>query len=155
MGCFLITCSGKVMAQGLVHLLWSRCPSPPHPAPFFGKCRVSGTDRVLEVLEVASTTCVIAGTCWKVLPSPGKRGPRVSGWNEQPFHSLYSLHGIDDIAKHTEFLGLKCNILVLILFNVIALIMLLLKNYMRPVSFTPATNGPLWLFESAPRRGSK
>lgn len=95
MGRFLITCSGKVMTQGLVHLLWSCCPSPPHPAPFIGKCRVSGTDRILEVLAVASTSCALVGKCSH--PQENE-DPEVSGWNEQLF-SLYSLRGVNDCCK--------------------------------------------------------
>lgn len=57
------------------------------------------------------------------------------------------------IAKHVEFLRLKCSILVLILL-ILLLLLLLLKNYLMPISFTPATNGPLWLFKSTQRRGT-
>lgn len=40
-------------------------------------------------------------------------------------------------------------------FNIIALTVLLLKNYMMPISFTPAMNVPLWLFKSTLRCGSR
>lgn len=38
---------------------------------------------------------------------------------------------------------------------VIALIVLLLKNDVRPISFTPTANALLWFLKSSARRGSK
>lgn len=107
MGCFLITGSGKVMTQGLAHLLWSCCPSPPHPSPFFGKCRVSGTDRggkyeLSALLESAP------------IPRKMRTQRSVDGMSNSstPCTAFMALM---TTAKHVEFLGLKCNILLLIL----------------------------------------
>lgn len=100
---------------------------------------------------MASTSCVPVGKC--SYPQE-KEDPEVSGWSKQLF-SLYSLRGINACCKAHGAPSTSVQHLGVNAFSIIALTVLLLKNYMMPISFPPTTNGPLWLFKSALRCGSK
>lgn len=119
MGCFLITCSGKVMTQGLVHLLWSCCPSLPHPAPLLGSVGYQAQTEYWRCWRRVRAVSLLESA---PIPRKMRTQRSVDGMsNSSPCTAFKALM---TIAKHMEYLGLKCNILVLIL-----LILLLLLCY--------------------------